>query len=35
VTASFAYDTLNRLKSKSFDNGDPTFDYAYDATAPT
>jgi RHS repeat-associated protein len=35
VTATFAYDALNRLKSKSFDNGDPTINYAYDAVTPT
>jgi RHS repeat-associated protein len=35
VTATYAYDALNRPKSKSFDNGDPTINYAYDAVAPT
>jgi RHS repeat-associated protein len=34
VTATFAYDALNRILSKSFDNGDPTINYAYDAVSP-
>ena len=35
VTATYAYDALNRPTSKSFDNGDPTISYAYDAVTPT
>jgi RHS repeat-associated protein len=35
VTATYAYDALNRVTSKSFDNGDPTINYAFDGVVPT
>ncbi len=34
ITTTYAYDALNRLKSRSYSDGTPTANYNYDETAP-